>query len=140
MRSTTCFDWVEEPTCLIIARKSNLYDPRGLLQRPAVDNSHVSLDWLYWVLIGCFVTEKKILRTIRKGRSIRNCLELHPWGVATVFIFLPNFKPSISSATHKSFHPDAVKLFPISNVSLIDRFSPHYLALWEAIHCTAIVH
>lgn len=47
MRPTTRIDWLEESTCLIAARQSDLYDSRGLVQRPAIDNSYVSIPrWL----------------------------------------------------------------------------------------------
>lgn len=56
MRSATRIDRIEESTCLIVAWKSNLYDTGGFVQRPTVDNSHVSLNGfavklLYWSII-----------------------------------------------------------------------------------------
>lgn len=54
MRPTTRIDWLEESTCLITPRQSNLYDSRGLVQRPAIDNSYVSIPRLAagWAVCG----------------------------------------------------------------------------------------
>jgi hypothetical protein len=43
MCATTCFDWLEELTCLIATWKSNIHDSGGRIQRSTIDNSYVSM-------------------------------------------------------------------------------------------------